>query len=721
MKRFPIIQILLILFFVTSGYGAAKKYIQAEIIIDSPEKAIQIKELGLDIVWTRPGSVEIVSDSAELESLKNAGYEIKILLPDMEEFFRSRLAAERKALAVGYKSLGGLIDAIDAFSASYPQIATEKISIGTTFEGRDIWAIKISDNPTVQEDEPEVLFTALIHAREGITPEILLNFMNYLGANYGLDPEVTELVDNRQIWLIPVQNPDGYNFNDEESPGGGGMWRKNRVPNYNGDFGVDLNRNFGYMWGYDNVGSSPNPSHEDYRGTGPFSERETQAIRDFVIAHNFQIMVNFHSYSNLILWAWGYRRMLTPDNDIFSMIGDSVSALNGYNPVPSWRLYLTNGDSDDWGYGEQTTKSKILTFTLEVGNYLDYFWPSISRMPVLIAENLGPCLYFTKIAGNQLSLRPPQRPVMIVPDTVRTTSYTVAWSLPDTINPALNYELTELWNHNVVTDPAGSFTNWKSNGFLLSTKAYSGTTSFYSDSLSPAERYIQSNYPYMVAVNDTLKFFANYNIIDGFDYAYVQVSTDGVNFAPIQGNLSSTEDPYGHNLGYGITGTSSGWVQGLYDLSGFVGQDIYFRFSYSDYDITYAGRGIYIDDIYPTSAFNNSAIISSPLTDTSYEIAGHDYGIYYYKVRGKDAQEQWSDYSLVGEVVNYFFICGDADRSKKINLLDVSYIINYLYHSGPAPVPVMSADVDHSGKINLLDISYIISYLYRSGPAPSCP
>jgi hypothetical protein len=107
MKRFPIIQILLILFFVTSGYGAAKKYIQAEIIIDSPEKAIQIQELGLDIVWTRPRSVEIVSDSAELESLKNAGYEIKILLPDMEEFFRSRLAAERKALAVGYKSLGG--------------------------------------------------------------------------------------------------------------------------------------------------------------------------------------------------------------------------------------------------------------------------------------------------------------------------------------------------------------------------------------------------------------------------------------------------------------------------------------------------------------------------------------------------------------------------------------------------------------------------------------
>ena len=112
---------------------------------------------------------------------------------------------------------------------------------------------------------------------------------------------------------------------------------------------------------------------------------------------------------------------------------------------------------------------------------------------------------------------------------------------------------------------------------------------------------------------------------------------------------------------------------------------------------------------------------TAALTDTSYQFSGHDYGIYYYKVRAKDAQGQWGDYSLVDKIVNYIFICGDADGNDKINLLDVSFIINYLYRGGPAPVPVTSADVDHSGKVNLLDVSGIINYLYRHGPDLSCP
>jgi hypothetical protein len=720
MKNSLIFQILLVFFLFDLGFSATEKYIQAEIKVDSPDKVMQIREMGLDIIRVENQFIEIVTDSVELAGLKEAGFETRIIQADMVGFYRSRIAADSKVLAVGYKSLAELIAGMDAVSNNYPGICAQKVSIGTTFEGRDIWAIKISDNPGIEEDEPEILFTALTHAREGLTPEILLNFMNYLGANYGIDADVTYLVDNRQIWIILVVNPDGYNWNDENEPGGGGMWRKNRSFNSGGARGVDLNRNFGYMWGYDNSGSSPNPSSETYRGTGPFSELETKAYRDFVTAHNFQIICNFHSYSNLFIWAWGYQRTYTPDEDIFAMIGDTVSGMNGYAPGPGWGLYLTNGDSDDWAYGEQTTKNKILSFTMETGTDVDGFWPSLSRMPVIIEENLQPCLYLTKVAGNQLLLRAPQRPVLHIPDTILTPAYNIAWSLHDTDNPAINYELTEMKNFRIITDSANSFTNWVNRNFVSSSYAHTPSSSFYSGSPSTMNRYFQTAEPYAVVANDTLKFWANYNITNGWDYAYVQVSTDKINFAPISGNLSTADDPYGNNNGYGITGWSNGWVQGLYNLGSFVGQEVYFRFSYTDHNTAYSSSGVYFDDISPIPYFDSSKIFSSTLTDTTYAITDQKIGTYYYKVRAKDVQGQWGDYSAIDKVINLVFICGDVDRSQKINLLDVSYIISFLYRGGPAPIPWQSADVDHSGKINLLDVSYIISHLYRGGPPPSC-
>jgi hypothetical protein len=364
-------------------------------------------------------------------------------------------------------------------------------------------------------------------------------------------------------------------------------------------------------------------------------------------------------------------------------------------------------------------------------------------MPVIIEENLQPCLYLTKVAGTQLSLRAPQRPVLHIPDTILTPAYNIAWSLHDTDNPAINYELTEMKNFRIITDSANSFTNWVNRNFVSSSYAHTPSGSFYSGSPSTMNRYfqtadpytvvandtlkfctinryIQTAAPYMVKANDTLKFWTNYAITDGYDFAYVQVSTDKINFAPISGNLSTANDPYGNNNGYGITGWSNGWVQGLYDLGSFVGQEIYFRFSYTDHNTAYSSSGIYFDDISPIPHFDSSKILSSTLTDTNYAITDQKIGTYYYKVRAKDVQGQWGDCSVIDKVINLSFICGDADRNNKLNLLDVSYIINYLYRGGPTPVPWQSADVDHSGKINLLDVSYIISFLYRGGPPPSC-
>src|SRR5690606_2209606 len=117
----------------------------------------------------------------------------------------------------------------------------------------------ISDQPDVDQDEPEVLYDALHHAREPASLSQLIFYMWYLLENYGTNDEVTYLVDSTEMYFVPCVNPDGYVYNWNNHPTGGGMWRKNRRVNGNGTFGVDLNRNYGHEWGYNNTGSSPDP------------------------------------------------------------------------------------------------------------------------------------------------------------------------------------------------------------------------------------------------------------------------------------------------------------------------------------------------------------------------------------------------------------------------------------------------------------------------------
>ena len=142
----------------------------------------------------------------------------------------------------------------------------------------------------VSQVADEVLYTGLTHAREPLSMMNLFYFVQLLCENYGTDPELTYLIDNREMWFIPVVNPDGYLYNESIQPNGGGMHRKNRRDTNCVDGtnrGVDLNRNYGYSWGANNTGSSPDPCSTTYRGTEEFSEPETAAVRDFVEDREF--------------------------------------------------------------------------------------------------------------------------------------------------------------------------------------------------------------------------------------------------------------------------------------------------------------------------------------------------------------------------------------------------------------------------------------------------
>jgi Zinc carboxypeptidase/Immune inhibitor A-like, MAM domain/Dockerin type I domain len=550
--------------------------------------------------------------------------------------------------------------------------------------------------------------------------------MNHLTQNYGVDPEVTNLVDNREIWFILMVNPDGYAYNDQTNPTGGGMWRKNRRDNGDGTYGVDLNRNYGYMWGYDDIGSSPNTATETYRGPGPFSEAENQALRDFIIAHHFEIVINYHAFSNLIIWPYGYEvGTYTPDERVFNALGQRLSSYNNYTADPSWTMYPVNGDANDWSYGEQTLKEKCFGYTIEAGNYFDGFWPPVSRIPEIVAENLPGSLFLISLVGDVNSITPPEKPSLISPDSILSGgSYSIEWALYDTVNPPVNYELLEMQEFRTGTDSAANFDAWINNGYTLSSDVFhSSPSSFYSGSPSLAYRFIQSTTPYLVKPNDTLKFWTNYLLLENWDFAWVEVSMDGETFFSIPGNLTTNNNYIYHNRGHGITGSSGGnWVEGLFDLSNFVGQKIFVRFSYKDHDLSFEGPGIYIDDISPISSFETTTVLSSSLTDTSYAISGRPDGVYYYKVRAMDQENQWGIFSDIGQTtVGFPYFCGDANGDKVVNIKDITYLINYLYKGGPIPDPIQAGDANGDGIMNIKDVTYLINFLYKEGAIPVCP
>nr|MBN2276382.1 immune inhibitor A [candidate division Zixibacteria bacterium] len=724
MSYFKILSVALVLVAISVCLMAASGeiYVEARIILKSKSDFIKLSELPLDIVGRGDNFIKIITTDSELKRLESLGLTTEIIHPDLKAFYKSRLTPDKDM--GGYKTLEGINAYLDTLIADHPAIFSQKISIGQTIEGRDMWAVKISDNPELDEDEPEVLYTAAIHCREVITPEVLFYFMDYLADNYGTDPDVTDLVDNRELWFIPLVNPDGYYYNQTYDPDGGGMWRKNRRDNGDGTHGVDLNRNFGYEWGYDNSGSSPYPSDPTYRGTGPFSEPETQNLRDFHNAHDFIITLYYHSYSNFVLYPWGYETILTSDHDIFAAMADTISDMNGYDPGTAWMLlYPVNGGSDDWSYGEQTTKNVSFGITIEVGGDADGFWPSPSRIPALVSENLAPNLFLARLAGNIYQLRAPEQPILTLADTVNAADYTVSWSHDDTLNPALAFELVELQNYQQgLTDSAVNFENWINDEYSVSTtRYYSAPSSFYSGEDNNLYCHFQTRNQVKVSMNDSLKFWTYYDIETDWDYAYVEVSLDGIVFTPIEGNITTEYDPYGNNRGHGITGSSGGWIEAVFDLSVYADRKIYIRFTYETDSYT-TEEGFYVDDISPIDRYGAETLISSDIADSNYTFTDKPEGTYYYKVRAVDAENQWGEYSVIRktEAVT-MFLCGDADNNGGINILDVTFLIAYLYKEGPAPNPTQAADVNNSGEINILDVTYFIKYLYTEGPEPNCP
>lgn len=362
------------------------------------------------------------------------GYAVDTVIADVVDHYkRHRVSVEERAVGFqcdgprlfndpthfGLGSMAGFFTyeeyeaQLQAMVAEYPNIVSAITSIGTTIEGRPIHMVRISDSPGVDETEPEILYTAVHHAREPGSLSQLLFYMWHLLENYGTDAEVTYLVDHREMYFVPCINPDGYIYNQTIEPDGGGMWRKNRRDNGDGTFGVDLNRNYGWLWGFNDEGSSPDPASAVYRGSAPFSEPETQAIRDLCEAHEFRLALNYHTQGNMVIHPWGTGQgLLTPDSLLFEAEADLLTRNSPHHAGTCDQVlfYNVNGGSDDWMYGEQAAKPKIQAMTPEVGRGDEGFWPPSDRILPICRENVDQNLLLAHLGGayaRTLDLSPP--------------------------------------------------------------------------------------------------------------------------------------------------------------------------------------------------------------------------------------------------------------------------------------------------------------------------
>jgi len=370
------------------GVGAeayAQNYSRVKIFTDGKGlKELSAAGVGIDHGDFKKNTF-FISDFSETEIniMKQKGFKYEIQIDDVQQFYQEQNnPSSDKYVPVpsplthgcnntinystpvnftlgsmgGYFTYTEILWHLDNMATLFPNLVKAKIPISGTnsIEGRPIYWLKISDNPNVNETEPEMLYTALHHAREPNSVSQMIMYMYYLLENYNSNSEIKYLVDNLEMYFVPCINPDGY-------------------------------------WGFDNIGSSPSTSSDTYRGVSAFSEPETQNMRDFCNARQFKLTLNYHTYGNLLIYPWGYDySTYTPDSAAFVEFGKHLTCENHYHYGTADQTvgYIVNGSSDDWMYGEQISKPKIFAMTPEAGDVANGFWPPQNLIISICKENI---------------------------------------------------------------------------------------------------------------------------------------------------------------------------------------------------------------------------------------------------------------------------------------------------------------------------------------------
>ena len=314
-------------------------------IHDPANELPRLRDLQLDLagVNVKEHQAEFVCDAGDFLRLIQEGFDAR--------YVRSLAPLATDALS-DYMSPAEIEATLAQYETNFPTLCKRQ-QLSTAVEGRAVWAMKISDNPLVDEDEPVIFFVAQHHAREVMTPEIAIDIIDYLLTRYATDDQVRAWVDSNEIWVVASHNPDGAN----QVFTGNTSWRKNRRNNGDGTFGVDPNRNYPFKWGTCN-GSSGATNDDTYRGPSPGSEPETQGWMALAQAQHPIIALSYHTYGELSLHPYGCTGVFSGENRFFrdfssdlatKILGDNPS--NYYQPGTPWELlYDVDGGMDDWFY-----------------------------------------------------------------------------------------------------------------------------------------------------------------------------------------------------------------------------------------------------------------------------------------------------------------------------------------------------------------------------------
>jgi len=290
--------------------------IVATVLLPQPntlDVIIQHRITILDVDRSRTSAVVLVS-SDELTWLSAMNLTPKIM-PD--ELAEERGWKYSPTAVSAFHTYAQMTTELQNIANTYPTI-TRLYDLGHSVQGRVLWGLKITDNPDIEENEPEVRICGLHHGNEYMSAELPLNLAFFLSQNYGINTSITDLVNNREIWIIPMVNPDGREAGTRENA-----------------HGIDLNRNYGYM---------PQSSN-------PYSEPETQAMRDNALQNNFVLSLSFHCSGDIVNYVWNYKTERVPDYDFVEKLSEQYSSHNGYRVTQGYDWYQTLGDLNDFSYG----------------------------------------------------------------------------------------------------------------------------------------------------------------------------------------------------------------------------------------------------------------------------------------------------------------------------------------------------------------------------------
>ena len=363
------------------------------IYLENKEELRKLDDMALCFATSKiEGFAQAVLTQSELDEINHRGFHTEIVAyPD-----RANIVDPE------YHSYEEVLFLMDSLANAYPDIC-KLDTIGVSQElGLVIQAMKISDNPGIEEDEPAILLDGLHHANEPVSMESCLAILDYLLVNYGADTTVTNWVDSIEIWIVPILNPDGWKYVVEDnlaSP----WWRKNqRDNNVNGVFdpdydGVDINRNYDYNWA---TGGSGDPSSWTYRGPAPFSETEAQAKRDLALSQKFVLSLSYHSHGEIIIYSWSDTPP-APDQELIIEIADSIasripvfSGVGSYQAVPS---SCATGFSRCWMY----VVAGSLEYTVETAP--EFVPPGPDGIQIAQDNIYGALYIFDRVSGPGLT------------------------------------------------------------------------------------------------------------------------------------------------------------------------------------------------------------------------------------------------------------------------------------------------------------------------------